>query len=57
MIRCPKCDQQYCADSDVATSIRQFGKCIQCKVADGDLDMNDVTWIKFIRNQDNETAH
>ena len=57
MIRCSKCDQYYPADSDVATSIRQFGECVQCKVANGDLDINDVTWIKFIRDQDNKTVH
>lgn len=50
MIHCSKCESLYPHESDVATCIREFGECVDCKIANNDFYEEDLVWIKFVRD-------
>ena len=51
MIRCSECDAYYPHDSDIATCIREFGRCVECKIHADDFYEDDLMWIKFVRQE------
>lgn len=48
MIRCGKCEGYYLHKSDIATCIREFGECVDCKIKNEDFFEEDLVWIKFV---------
>ena len=52
MIRCGKCEGLYPHKSDIATCIREFGECVECKIKADDFYEDDLIWIKFVNSGD-----
>jgi len=55
MIRCSECNNYYPHVSDIATCIREFGRCVDCKIKEQDFYEEDLIWIKFINDNSIET--
>jgi hypothetical protein len=51
MASCPECKEETPVNSDYAVSIREFGECVDCKIAHGDFYEDDLIWIKFIQDK------
>ena len=56
-VSCPKCKESTPSGGDIAVCIREFGECVDCKIANDDFYEDDLIWIKAIQDKSKGVMH